>query len=296
MEDIGLVFGGGGAKGAYQIGVWNTMRICGADKYVKAVSGTSVGALNAVLFALGDYDKARYIWETIGQFDVTAPKFQFTDGFFSRSGLEETIDSLNLQKLQNSKINVYITVKHINDKNLIDKIFEWYLRWGLGPLSIFSPYLFFLPKNIHLSEVIRNLGKGEIYHYHINSMEPSKIKDIMLASTAMAIIYNSVQVDGKRSIDAGLTQFDNVPIKPLYERDFRNIWVVPLDGKYDLQKIKTSAFSDFNAYKEYKDCNFTVIKPSESLGGTLIFSKKLIEKRFKLGEDDAIEALRGMFF
>jgi NTE family protein len=43
---IGLVLGGGGGKGAYEIGVWNTLRNVYGIK-IAAVSGTSVGALNA---------------------------------------------------------------------------------------------------------------------------------------------------------------------------------------------------------------------------------------------------------
>lgn len=289
LEDIGLVFGGGGGKGAYQIGVWNALQICGADKYVKAVSGTSVGALNAVLFALGDYDKAYSIWNKIKQLDVTAPKSQFTDGLFSHNGLDKYIDSLDLQKLQHSKIDVYITVKHIADKNLFDKILE-------GALSIMCPTLFFFPKNIHISELAKYFGEGNICHYRVNSMSSSKIKEIMLASAAMAVIYDSVYVNEKRTIDAGGIEFENVPITPLYERGFRNIWVVPLDNKFDIRKVKTGVFSDFDAYTEYNDCDFTVIKPSRHLGGTLDFSKSIIEKRFNLGENDTIEALSGMFF
>ncbi|MDE7279187.1 MAG: patatin-like phospholipase family protein [Oscillospiraceae bacterium] len=290
MEDIGLVFGGGGGKGAYQIGVWDAMQICGADKYVKAVSGTSVGALNAVLFALGDYDKACNIWNKIKQLDVTAPNLQLTDGLFSHDGLDQYIDSLDLQQLIHSKVDVYITVKHIADKNLFDKILETFLKISYFPLN------FFVPTNIHIGELVKYFGEGEIHNYHINSMNSSEIKDIMLASAAMAIIYNSVYVNEKRYIDAGVTEFSNVPISPLYERGLKNIWVVPLSNKFDMHKIKTGAFSDFDAHDEYKDCNFKVIKPSKHLGGTLDFSKSIIKKRFDLGKDDAIEAMSGMFF
>ena len=47
---IGLVFDGGWGKGAYQIGVWKALREIGLDKKVTAVSGSSVGGLNAALF------------------------------------------------------------------------------------------------------------------------------------------------------------------------------------------------------------------------------------------------------
>ena len=50
MNKLGLVFSGGGGKGGYQIGVWKYLHEIGLDQYVTAVSGTSVGALNAMLF------------------------------------------------------------------------------------------------------------------------------------------------------------------------------------------------------------------------------------------------------
>ncbi|MCR4646634.1 MAG: patatin-like phospholipase family protein [Oscillospiraceae bacterium] len=59
---LGLVLDGGGAKGAYQIGVWKAMREFGLDRQVTAIAGTSVGGLNAVLFAQGDFELAYHIW------------------------------------------------------------------------------------------------------------------------------------------------------------------------------------------------------------------------------------------
>ncbi|WP_319559640.1 patatin-like phospholipase family protein [Marispirochaeta sp.] len=41
-----LVLGGGGGRGAYEIGVWRALRELGIGFH--AVAGTSVGALNAV--------------------------------------------------------------------------------------------------------------------------------------------------------------------------------------------------------------------------------------------------------
>ena len=48
---IGLVLSGGGAKGAYQAGVWTALAERGLTERVKAISGTSVGAINAAVFA-----------------------------------------------------------------------------------------------------------------------------------------------------------------------------------------------------------------------------------------------------
>lgn len=61
--DFGLAFAGGGAKGAWQIGAWKALEENGLK--AKAVSGTSVGALNATLYAQGDLVKAEKAWSSI---------------------------------------------------------------------------------------------------------------------------------------------------------------------------------------------------------------------------------------
>ena len=48
---LGLVLSGGGAKGAYEVGVWQALHEAGLAGNVAAVSGTSIGAVNAALFA-----------------------------------------------------------------------------------------------------------------------------------------------------------------------------------------------------------------------------------------------------
>jgi hypothetical protein len=58
---VALVLGGGGAKGAYQVGCWQALREAGVERF-DAVAGTSVGALNAVLVAQDDFDTAQRVW------------------------------------------------------------------------------------------------------------------------------------------------------------------------------------------------------------------------------------------
>ena len=52
-----LVFSGGGAKGSYEIGVWKaTKRL---NMKFDIVTGTSIGAINGAMYAIGDYKKAK---------------------------------------------------------------------------------------------------------------------------------------------------------------------------------------------------------------------------------------------
>jgi len=63
---VGLVLGGGGAKGAYQIGVYKALRELGADKF-ECIAGTSIGALNALLFSTESSEQAELIWLGLSQ-------------------------------------------------------------------------------------------------------------------------------------------------------------------------------------------------------------------------------------
>ena len=66
----GLVLGGGGAKGAYQIGVWQALK--SENITFEVITGTSVGALNGALVLLDDVEVARDLWLTISTDKVLA--------------------------------------------------------------------------------------------------------------------------------------------------------------------------------------------------------------------------------
>lgn len=86
--NIGLVFEGGGGKGAYQIGAWKAIRELGIEPFVSCVSGTSVGALNAALFYMGSLNTAEEIWRNISDEDILYEKefdvFENGDCIFSQ--------------------------------------------------------------------------------------------------------------------------------------------------------------------------------------------------------------------
>lgn len=74
MKGIGMVFAGGGGKGAYEIGAWKFLHEVGLDQYICGVSGTSVGALNAALFAGSSYELAEELWLNIRTEKILSPK------------------------------------------------------------------------------------------------------------------------------------------------------------------------------------------------------------------------------
>ncbi len=62
MKKLGLSLGGGGAKGAYQVGVWKYLTDIGLTEHISVIAGTSVGALNAVLFETTTLCLQHYLW------------------------------------------------------------------------------------------------------------------------------------------------------------------------------------------------------------------------------------------
>jgi predicted acylesterase/phospholipase RssA len=69
---IGIVLSGGGAKGAYQIGCLRALREAAGLGEVRAIAGTSVGAMHAALFSADRLDEAESIWRRTRFRDVAA--------------------------------------------------------------------------------------------------------------------------------------------------------------------------------------------------------------------------------
>jgi len=64
-SNIGLVLSGGGARGAYQIGVWRAMRELGLESRIGVVAGASIGAINGALIAQQDWNLALDLWQRV---------------------------------------------------------------------------------------------------------------------------------------------------------------------------------------------------------------------------------------
>lgn len=86
----GLVLEGGGAKGAYHIGVVKALFEKGYE--FDGYAGTSIGAINAAMMAQGDFDEAYESW-----MNITIEKVIHEDT--RRAILEESIDE---EKIRNS--------------------------------------------------------------------------------------------------------------------------------------------------------------------------------------------------
>src|SRR5690554_7939494 len=74
---VGLMLGGGGAKGSYQLGVIKALEELNLMKHIDAISGVSIGAINALLLmSKKKYSDMVSIWEIMDTDNVFGTKGQ----------------------------------------------------------------------------------------------------------------------------------------------------------------------------------------------------------------------------
>lgn len=116
----------------------------------------------------------------------------------------------------------------------------------------------------------------------------SAMKDRLLASASIPIVFGKTYIDGKLYWDGGLPQIgDNTPIKPLYEEGYRNLIVVHLSREEPIDRNKFSG------------CNIIEIMPQQDLGGmvsgTMNFNPETAWLNIQRGYKDAVRILEPFF-
>lgn len=118
---IGIVFSGGFAKGAYEIGFCKALLEYINLENVKAVSGSSIGALNAFGFINNKLDDLQHIWENINfksskEFFLSSSKrniiYKYIDEFINKTSNTFNPCYINYIKVPNIKL----CYKNINNE------------------------------------------------------------------------------------------------------------------------------------------------------------------------------------
>lgn len=277
MTDVGLVLGGGGAKGAYEIGAWKAISQTGINNNVRICSGSSIGAINLALIQLMDIEQVSEIWlnnnlEKI--FVSNGINFKEIidiimsirnggesdfEGLLSRDGLVELFDKIHLEKLENLKNDFYATVVNISESSKEVNFIKPALDWYDGRKTGITEYI--------------NL-KNRDYEFIVN---------VLLATSAIPVVFPPVEIEERYYVDGGIN--DNLPIHPIYQRGYRKIIA-----------ISTERLNKNNLIKKYPLAEILLIHPSSYLGnmfnGTLNFNRQKIRQMFKLGYHDAMNGIK----
>ncbi len=245
ISKIGLVLSGGGAKGAYQVGIVRFLAEAGIN--IQAVSGASIGALNGAIIANAKNlneasEQLEHLWQLLA---IESPLKLNTSsiipylGFAMLMGAERLSPvameiKLAYEKIKDSGVFEGISyldgfeisiLDHSPIRDLINRyITQHQLHNGL-PLYV-SAYesdgvdvdLF----NIIMAATGISDTKASEF-FHVQSFPIEQQQDIIFASAALPFLFAAQKINGKSYSDGGLGGWQkaqgNTPITPLIEKE-----------------------------------------------------------------------------
>ncbi|MCP4138143.1 MAG: patatin-like phospholipase family protein [bacterium] len=292
---IGLVLSGGGAKGAYQIGVFQALRELEINKLVRTVSGTSIGALNGALFILNDPK----IWEKTWK-DANFSNFLYKEDDAEKESIKSFSDLTRVLKKSVKKLE--------KDWDSSDGISDFLLKQNL---SFFSQKGLseVIDNNINIKKIAKSKVSLHACAYNIDLLEPEyfsvddvdkdTFKKALLASSCIPFMYDAVPIGDYHYMDGGIKNplykkenIDKIPVKPVYDEECDIIIVVYL--KHD-DDIDHSIYNN-NRKNKTKIVEIYPSMPLEDIKGTgsFDFSRSSQEDRIELGYHDAMFVIAPM--
>jgi NTE family protein len=257
-KEYGIVLEGGGAKGAYQIGVWKALLEFGVK--IKAVAGVSVGALNGALMCMGDFEKAVDIWK-----NISYSRIMNVDNDQMEKLVTRKFKDLKLQEVTKQGKSFLVEggfdvtpLKQLIDESIDEnRIKESDIEFIMGTFNV------------------NNMKEIEI---SAKEAQEGYLKDYLLASSNFPLFKNE-KLNGITYLDGGI--INNVPIDMLINRGYKNIIVIRIFGIGLEKKVKIP-----------DDVNVIYIAPKLPLCNVMEFDRKKAVRNITLGYFDALRILK----
>lgn len=245
-----IVLSGGGAKGAYQVGVWKALRKLKITYEI--VTGTSVGAINGALMVQNDYIKAKYMWSNIN---------------FTLLFKEKITDDVTTFK---GRVNIY-------KKYLSNFLFHGGMDVSQMEASIEKNlnYNKFYKSKIDYGLVTVNLSSFKPVLLEKKNIKPNQLKDYLVASATCFPAFKMKQIDKDLFIDGAY--YDKIPINQAISMGATEIIAVDLNSFGLSKKVKE------------KEIPITYISPRNRLDSFLLFDSSFTKRSIKLGYNDTMK-------
>lgn len=274
---IGLVLAGGGAKGAYEAGVFKALWELDLMKQISVVSGTSVGAVNALLLCMNDHKAMKETWTHLSYSKLIASQ--------ENSRNYKTADILEkFKRVSNGNSSIIEELKS-SDIGLLSQV-------GVKRfIEEFVDMKIIKDTNKSLYACAYNIDDEKPDYFRLNDYSKEEMINIVLASCAIPYIFKPIIINGKRYADGGIknpaytkNNTDNVPILPLRKYDLNFTIVIHLSYTTKINK---------NDYNGSPIINIYPSTPLELINGagSLKISKSSLEKHIELGYRDAMVIL-----
>lgn len=259
-----LVLEGGGAKGAYQIGVVKALLKAGFEFDV--ITGTSIGAINAAYLAQGKFDEVYKLWKTLSFSEI----FDI-DGEHIENAMNAKI-SLDTIKYLSKKLGQTIKEKGI-DTTKIRKIMETTIseeelrksdtRFGL------------------VTVCVSDLKPQEVF---VEDIPDGKLIDYLMATSNLPV-FQRARIDDKSYLDGGA--WDACPINMLERAGYEHIIAIRVYKK-------TSRIRNYRDIIKRRNADIYMIQPFDTLPGILNFDSKNLNFLLKLGYYDGLKFIKNL--
>nr|WP_253307613.1 patatin-like phospholipase family protein [Rickettsia endosymbiont of Ceutorhynchus assimilis] len=209
-----IAFSGGGAKGAIYSGAYAAAKESGIFDEVKAVAGSSAGAITAALAATGttpkkfeEISKNTNMQSLLGKKGFSAGPIQINkDGKPLYDLLESTIKENIGNFLQRSDI------VNVADDKALDELRERYQNQGkiyFKDITLLRQYDPVQYKDLVVTAVQKDTGELTIF----NSFDTPNVEIALAcrASASIPLVFEPVEIDDKLYVDGGYR--DNIPTK-----------------------------------------------------------------------------------
>lgn len=192
---IGLALEGGGAKGSYQVGAYKALKELGYK--FDYIVGTSIGAINGVIFAQHDEEIAERVWSDIKYSTVVAADDKRIQRF-----INEDLTFSNLKEK-------FELIKEVVSEGGFDTTpFKELLEQYVDEEKLRRSDIRFGLVTVDLS----NMKPIEVF---IEDMEPGSLKQYLYASSNLPI-FRQEPIDGRYLIDGGF--YSNNPVKMIEDK------------------------------------------------------------------------------
>lgn len=283
-----LVLSGGGTKGAFQVGAEQVLREEGGFQWER-IFGVSVGALNGLLLAQGEYQRLLEVWRTIRQEDVyrkvSWPVIAWRLAVLRKAGIYDA------SALRNT-IQKYAAGRPFRIPLYVGRVSL--LSGAYDLVSSDSPEILDAVWHSATMPVIwEPIGKGAWVDGGLRNVTP--LGDAIDVGPGTLVVVNCSPdapepAEPPKDIIAAIKRsINDVAINEIMVNDVREFVRI----NHLVRQARQKGFVlESESGKPYGDYEIIVIRPATPLGDVLDFSRDLIEQRVQAGREAAREFLR----
>lgn len=272
---IGIVLSGGGAKGAYQVGMFRALEDLGLAANITAMSGCSIGAYAAVIYAIrGNAAYRDFLYD----FPAMLEEGNCLPGEIAEAS-KQAVAAGKVSKKQFLEERQYWKYEALGLHRYIDSLV------ANGTLE---------HTGIRVNVCAYSLERERPVYFDLNKLSDREKSSAIIGSGSLQYLFRPSEVRGEHFLDGGIipdictspAPADKIPLKPVAEEDVDFVLVNFLIARDTVDQGLMP-----------KGRNFLELRPSTPLeeypgAGTLDFSPEKLESHEKKGYRDTVDLLQ----